>query len=95
VEVLDIIGMLMMMPVVSGPPQWSPLGSAGAKNGENELGRAAGLEGLVCKVTMVESSDREHAHQEECDRKTDGEGANAGIERQQTRQVKRYERNNP
>jgi hypothetical protein len=94
VKILLVIGMLMMMAVMSRPPKRSSLGRAGPENGKYELGRAAGFECLVGEVTVVKSGNREHAHQEEGDRKPHGECAGAGVNGQKAGQMECYERNN-
>ncbi len=62
----------MMVSVMGRPPQGATLGSAGAQNSENELGRAAGLECLVGKVSVIESRNREHPHEEKGNCEPDG-----------------------
>jgi hypothetical protein len=64
VQVFRIIGVLVMVPVVSGPPQWASLGRTGAQYREHELGSATGLECLVGKVAMIEASDGKHPDDE-------------------------------
>tara|TARA_B100000749_G_scaffold216547_1_gene171434 strand:+ start:1555 stop:1854 length:300 start_codon:yes stop_codon:yes gene_type:complete len=94
-KVQFIIGVLVMVSVMRCPPQGATLGSAGAQNSEDELGRATGLERFVGKVPVIESCNREHPHQEKRKRKPDGECACPRVKRQQTCQMKRYERDNP
>tara|TARA_R100001591_G_scaffold58215_1_gene68160 strand:- start:342 stop:662 length:321 start_codon:yes stop_codon:yes gene_type:complete len=94
VQVLNIIGVLMMMAVVGSPPERAALGRTGAEHREYKLGRPAGLERLVGKITMVESGNRKHPHEEESNRESDGECAYAGVKRQKASQMERNERNN-
>lgn len=74
-QVFRIIRVLVMMAVVSGPPQWAPLGRTGTQHGEHELGGATGLECLVGKVTMIEASDGKHPDDEKGCGEHDGKRA--------------------
>lgn len=66
-----------MMAVVSGPPQWAPLGRTGAQYGKHELGGSTGLECLVGKVAMIEASDGKHPNDKKDCGKHDGKRADA------------------
>ena len=70
VQILLIVRVLVMVPVVRGPPQGTPLSRAGPQNRKRELCRPAGFEGFVGEIAMVEARDREHPYQEERNGKT-------------------------
>ena len=85
--------MLMMMPVVRGPPQRTSLRGTGAQYREDELPGAVGFEGLVGEVAVIKPGYGKHAQEEETCCEHQGKGTNAGEERQQTGEVqedKRY-----
>ena len=94
VKILRLIGMLVVMAVMSSPPERTALSGAGTQYSEHKLGWAAGFKGLVGKVAVVKSGNCEHSHQEEGGREPNGEGTNPSIEGQQAGHVKRYERYN-
>src|SRR5260370_42490960 len=58
-DIVDGVGMQMVMPVLGGPPQDTALGRALRQRGEHELGDAARCVGAVRKVSMVAGPDGE------------------------------------
>ena len=70
--------MLVMMPMMSCPPQRAPLGRTGSEHGKHELRGAAGLKRFVGKVTMIEACYGKHPDDEEGDGEHNSEGADAG-----------------
>ena len=94
-QVLLIVRMLVMVPVMGGPPKRASLGRAGAKNAKKKLRNTAGLKRFMGKVSVVEASNGEHAHGEKADCKDDGKGTGASDDDQQTGQMKCYKGNHP
>ena len=94
-QIQFLVRMLMMVAVMRRPPQGAALGGAGTQHCEYKLGRTAGLEGFVGKITVIETRYCKHAHHEERNRKPDGESAHAGVKGQQTGQVQRDKRDYP
>jgi hypothetical protein len=91
VQILLTIGMLMVVTMVSCPPEWPTLGSAGPKQAEQELGNPACLESLVGEVAMVKARDRKHSYNKKSCGKTNSERACSGHQHQQASQVERDE----
>ena len=60
VGVVFIVAMAVMMTVMIGPPQGSPLHGGAAPNGEQKLADPGGAVGLVGKVAMVNTGHRKH-----------------------------------
>ena len=71
--VLGLVGMLVMMPVVVGPPEWPALHRGPAAEGHDELHRPRGAVGLVREVAVVDPRDRGHARQVKEDSRPDSE----------------------
>ena len=86
-QILLVVRVLVMVPVVRGPPQGTPLSRAGPQNGKCELRRPAGFEGFVGEIAMVEARDREHPYQEKRNGKNHCESTDAGVKCQQTGKV--------
>lgn len=57
------VSRLLMVPVVRGPPQGSPLGDAGFQDGEAKLPEAISSKGPVRKVPVIEGGDGEHSEE--------------------------------
>jgi len=87
VQILLVVRVLVMVPVVRGPPQGTPLSRAGPQNRKRELCRPAGFEGFVGEIAMVEARDREHPYQEKRNGKNHCESTDAGVKCQQTGKV--------
>jgi len=67
VKILRIIRVLMMVPVVRGPPKRAALSRTGTKDRKHELPEAVGLERFVGKITMVETGNSKHPRKKEGD----------------------------
>lgn len=74
VQVFFLVGMLVVVPVMCRPPEWTALGSTGPQNGKDQLRGTAGLEGFMGKVTVIKARDGEHPKDKkaecECHRKS-------------------------
>ena len=80
VDIDFLIGMLVVVSMGGGPPERAALHGAVAKDGEEELTEAGGLEGAVGKVAVVEAGDGKHADEVEEDRGNDDGGIDADPE---------------
>ncbi len=87
VGVLGLVGMLVMMPVMIGPPEGAALHRGGAEEGEEELADPRGAVGLVREVPVVDAGDREHADEVQGDGRPDREGTGSGPDCAQAAQV--------
>ncbi len=61
VQVLIGVGVLVMRPVMSGPPQYTLLRRTLSHEGQNELEHPAGLERAVREVAMIACGHKEHS----------------------------------
>jgi hypothetical protein len=61
VDVLSLIGKLVMVTVVGGPPQGPPLDGRVAQKGEEKGPEAGGLEGVVGKIAVIKAGNAKHA----------------------------------
>jgi len=66
-NVIFLIGMLVMMTVMGGPPQSTFLSRHAAQPGQDELEPAGGLEGTMGEVTVIAARDSKLADQEQSD----------------------------
>jgi hypothetical protein len=91
-NVVDGVGMQMVMPVLGGPPQDTALGRALSQRGEHELGDAAGCVGAVGKVSMVPGSDGEDSQPVKPDTDRNRLPRDPGPDGADARQMHEYER---
>jgi hypothetical protein len=80
VDVALLVGVAVVCPVVSGPPERPALNGGGAEQREQELHPARGAEGVVREVAVIEGRDREHPDQVEAQREGDGGHGPAYLE---------------
>ena len=64
----------MMVPVVRGPPDRSPLGGTGSENRAQKLNDSRSAKSTVREVTVVEACDAKHSDKVKQDTKSDGDG---------------------
>ena len=60
VQIILAVGVLVVVAMVSGPPQRPPLGSGRSEQGKHELPAATGFERFVGEVAMVEACYCKH-----------------------------------
>lgn len=92
VDVLFGVGVTMVVPMMSRPPERTHLGGRGPDPCQNELKDARSLEGPVGEISVITGSDAEHSdpHQEDADKEcSPGE---TGPENQQAAKMDRDER---
>tara|TARA_E500000331_G_scaffold170238_1_gene164648 strand:+ start:2707 stop:2895 length:189 start_codon:yes stop_codon:yes gene_type:complete len=61
-EIAFLIRNTMMSAMMSNPPQWSTLGSAGAEPSAYELGSSPSFKRMVTEFTVVEAGYSEPTH---------------------------------
>ena len=61
-EIVFLVGVAVVMPVMSSPPENAFLRGGHGHPGDDELKPAAGLKGAVREVAVVTGSNKEHAH---------------------------------
>lgn len=86
-RILWLVGKPVMVAMMSGPMQCTPLRCRVADEGEEKLHRAAGFEGSVGKIAVIPAGDGEHADeiQPECD--PEGDATEAHPEYRQAHEM--------
>jgi len=75
-DVIGLVGELVVVPMMGGPPEDSLLTRGPAEEGQDELERPAGFERAVRKIAMESGGDAEHANGQQC--RSQGDGAPSG-----------------
>ncbi len=92
VRVFGLVGVLVMVAVMRGPPDGPALHGRGAEHAEQELRNARSLERLVREIAVIETGDGEHAHEIQRHAHENGHRAHAHHESEQTGRVHQDER---
>jgi len=81
------VRMLVVAPVLSGPPDGALLQGAAAEESQKELEETACLEGAMRKVTVITGTDAEHPHIVGRDTQENGRCRHGDEEDRNTRQM--------
>lgn len=83
-NVLLGIGVLMMVPMMTGPPERTFLCTGQTQKPENKLEGAAGLVGSMRKIAVIDAGDGKHPNKIESDTNPERSPAKSGPEDEET-----------